>query len=269
MHTPTWFSTSVELKEDDLDEVAATGWHGWERDRSAARRKRVMPVEDLRTEAVVGFRPEHFLRYVHFESVASGMDPGERLLLSDRIERQVVAGRLVQPARGRHLLETQLGLSANEILDVIGGRFRLMAAVRGGVAEHHLGNHLKKLAGVTDVRRIDEDGRPDFEVKYKRRPFLIECKNVLRRPTAEGPRVDFQKTRASKKDPCSRYYERGQFDVLAACLHPVTESWEFRFSLTSTLQPHRRCQGKLSDRVIVAGDTWQRNLPHLLDALPT
>ena len=39
--------------------------------------------------------------------------------------------------------------------------------------------------------------------------------------------------------------------MLAACLHAVTEDWEFRFRETSLLGPHRTCAGKLSERVVV------------------
>ena len=92
VHSPTWFSSSIEFKTAALDEAGARGWHGWERDRSDARRKAPRPEESLQTEAVVACRPEHFLRYVEFERVAGGLDCGERLLLSDRIERKIGSG---------------------------------------------------------------------------------------------------------------------------------------------------------------------------------
>ena len=84
-------------------------------------------------------------------------------------------------------------------------------------------------------------------------------------PARDGPRVDFQKTRASKTDPCTRYYEQGAFDVLAACLHPVTESWEFQYCCTSKLDPHPTCSNRLSQKVIVAGDIWCGDVRELLD----
>lgn len=264
VHNPTWFSSSIEFKERELDATKSKGWHGWERDRSMVRRKRVMPFEDLRTETVIGFAPQHFLKYAEFESVAGGMDPAERLSLSDRIEGQIASGQLAHP---HHVLETDFGLTAQEILEVIGSRFRLKAAVRGSVAEHHLGRYLKNVPGVRDVRHVDEDGRPDFEISYKMRTFRIECKNVAARAAKGGPRVDFQKTRASKSNPCSRYYQVSQFEVLAACLQPLTARWEFMFSPTSSLPPHPRCEGRLSDRVIVGGPTWMGALPRVLDQL--
>ena len=264
MHNPTRFSSSVEFKSGDLQQALEVGWHGWERERSEARRRQVMPLDDLRTEAVIALRPEHFLRYVAFERAACGIDPGERLLLSDHIARHLDEGHPALAPATSHPLEALLGLSATEILDVVGGAFRLLAAVRGSVAEHHLGEYLRRVKGVTRVRHIDEDGQPDFEVLYRRRPVLIECKNVLRKPVRGLPRVDFQKTRAAKGNPCSRYYAPSQFDVLAACLHPITERWEFSFCSTLALAPHAKCPGRLSDRVLVGGETWRSDLRELL-----
>ena len=62
-------------------------------------------------------------------------------------------------------------------------------------------------------------------------------------------RVDFQKTRASKDDPCSRYYKPEEFDLVAACMHAVTERWEFRYALPRSLDPHPKCKGRLSQNV--------------------
>jgi hypothetical protein len=267
MHSPTWFSSSVEIKDAELEHAARTGWHGWERERSDVRRKLARPQETLLTESVVAFRPEHFVRYAEFERLASGLDCGERLILSDRIERAIVTGDgeraiVVQP----HALEAQLGIPAAEILNVIASQFRLAAAVRGGVAEYHLERYLLGLSGIRGVRHIIEDGKPDFEIEYRRRRFLIECKNVLRNRHAGRPKVDFQKTRAAKGNPCSRYYRPTQFQVLAACLHPVTQSWEFRFAATSELSRHPTCDGRLSPNVLVA-DTWPSDVRSLLDAM--
>jgi hypothetical protein len=267
MHNPTWFSNSVEFKTGDLEQAARTGWHGWERERSDARRKRVRPEETLLTESVVAFRPEHFVRYVEFERLASGLDCGERLVLSDRIERALALGDVGRAVVAEpHALELQLGIPAAEILDVIAKQFRLAAAVRGGVAEYHLERYLRGLPDVRNVRHIIEDGKPDFEIEYRREPFLIECKNVLRHLHGKRPKVDFQKTRAAKGDPCSRYYKPKQFEVLAACLHPVTQNWEFRFASTAGLSPHMKCPGRLSPNVLVA-ETWPSDLRVLLDAI--
>jgi hypothetical protein len=260
MHNPTWFSRSIELKTEALEEAKRKGWHAWERDRSEARRKAPKPQESYLTEVLLSFKPERFLQYIELEKVGMGLDPGERMLLIENFRSWTP---LTPP---EHPLEKQLGLSAMQILEAIWRRKRLGVAVRGSAAEIHLQAHLEAVSGLSAVRQIDADSKPDFELRYLGRPYTLECKNVLGTSTATGPRVDFQKTRASKRDPCSRYYRRGAFDVLAACLHPVTKHWEFRFCPTAFLDPHRVCKGHLSPRVIVAGPSWQEDIRAALDS---
>lgn len=279
MHTPTWFSSSVEFKEDDLLAARRKGWHGWERDRVAHGRRRLLPREDTRTEVLIALRLEHFLTYVMFERIATEMDPGERLLFADRIGNRIARREspadlvqwLPQVSAPETLIEhpllQQLGLTTAELLEIIGGRFRLAAAVRGSVAEFHLGRLLRSTPGVTRVDHIDQDGQPDFAIRYRNESLRIECKNVLRRLVASHPRVDFQKTRAAKGDPCSRYYRPEQFEILAACLHPVAEEWNFTFCPTSALPAHRTCPGRLSEHVRVTGGHWTKDLRPLLDRL--
>jgi hypothetical protein len=69
--------------------------------------------------------------------------------------------------------------------------------------------------------------------------------------TRNLPRIDFQRTRAAKGDPCSRYYAPTDFDVVAGCLHAITERWEFRYAIPSTLDSHQKCSGKLASNVTV------------------
>jgi len=261
MHRWTRFFRSVEFKTSDLAQAKKKGWHGWERERSATRRRIVMPRESLTTEVLLGFRSENFLRYVAFERIATGLDPGERLLLADKVGSEAAAKH-----SKAHPLEAELGLSAHQILDLIGGAFRLHAAVRGSAAEHHLGEHLRSLPRLKSVKSLDADGQPDFQVTTTAgRVLLVECKNVLRK-TAKGgiPRVDFQKTRVSKGDICTRYYRRDQFHILAACLHPVTEAWEFRFCQTAELPRHEKCQGRIDSKVRVQGASWTPDLADLI-----
>ena len=282
-HNPTWFSSSVEFKEPDLHK-GAKGWHGWERERHSGRRRRAGPIssradESFATEVLVAFNPRYFLDFAQFERIASGMDAGERLFLSDKAGSLVTRPRMLdkllqwpppldQPdAAALHPLLVQLGLTAEELLATLQSRFRLLAAVRGSVAEVHLERHLRAIEKIVKVEHLDLDGQPDFRVQFGNKVFRIECKNVLRTRQDKAPRVDFQKTRASKSNPCSRYYDASQFEVLAACLHPVTGKWEFRFCGTGSLAPHKKCAGKLSSNVQVTGENWHKSLPALLDTL--
>ena len=263
MHNPTWFSMSVEFKVEELEASLTNGWHTWERERNAIRRKREMPNENLLTEAVSAFKPEHFLRYVAFEKLASGMDTGERMLLWEKAEKGALDLTSFSRVEVGHPLEKMLGLPAYDILDVVQDHFRLLVALRGSVAEYHLGEYLRAVDGITEVEGLDLDGQPDFRIRYDRRNFLVECKNTLRRTTKDGfPKVDFQKTRASKNDPCSRFYSPEHFEILAACLHPITEQWDFRFCRTTVLTPHPRCSRKLSTNVTVKD--WPSDIEQVL-----
>jgi hypothetical protein len=278
-HNPTWFSSSIEFKSAELDQAVSKGWHCWERERVASGRRRIGPDESLTTEVLVAFRPEHLVTFARFERLATGMDAGERAFLSDQVERSIARGRstskllswpppISTETGSSHPILKQMGLSVDELLATLQSRFRLFAAVKGSVAEVHLGRALRAMSHITAVEHVDADGQPDFTIRYNGRPVRIECKNVLGKLSAsKSPRVDFQKTRASKGNPCSRYYSPEQFEVLAACLHPVTHKWEFQYCATRHLAPHKKCPGRLSERVVVEGSHWSPSLSKVLGSL--
>ncbi|GMO75900.1 hypothetical protein [Bradyrhizobium ottawaense] len=255
MHNPTKFFIRIEFKDHHADQIKKTGWFAWERDR----RDQDEPVEVL-----VGGTQDRLLDLIKFERMADRLDQGNRQLLAERstaFSTKRLPASLTDPVgideSALHPLVEEFKLSSDEILNVIANARRLKMAVRGWVAEEHLRDTLSKTAGVTDCERLDEDGSPDIRLRFKGgRPMTIECKNVLRVPDKAGnPRVDFQRTRASKADPCSRYYAPDDFDVVAACLHAVTERWEFRFVLPGHLPEHKKCTGKIASNVIV-GSEW-------------
>ena len=159
-------------------------------------------------------------------------------------------------------------MSEAEVLDMIAKARRLKMAVRGSVAEVHLERYLKSIPGVTECERSDEEGGVDVLLRFEgSRVIRVECKNVLRQVTAAGlVRVDFQRTRASIGDPCSRYYSPKDFDVVAACLHAVWERWEFQFALTARLDNHAKCKGKLSNLVRL-DERWGQPVQQVLRAV--
>ncbi len=242
LHSPTRFFISIEFKQSHIDEIIRRGWFAWERE---SKRSSKEPVEVL-----VGGTSGNFLRFIRFERQALGEDQGHRQLLGEKA---------LKAQTGVHSLARELELSEREVLDLIGNAMRLKVAVRGWVAEEHLSRQLKKLPEVRSCARLEGDG-PDLKVElYTGSVLKVECKNVLRAQSREGlVRLDFQRTRAAKSDPCSRYYSPKDFDVIAACLHSVTEKWEFRFALPSKLDPHRKCEGKLSSNVYLDG-RWSKD----------
>jgi hypothetical protein len=267
LHSPTRFFISIEYKVSQVEAVLSRGWHAWERDHRSG--------DDKPVEVLVGGTAKSFLRYVRFEREALGEDQGHRQLLAEQITRPdarivlpgltVSGGPTPEPAR-LHALAEEFEMSAVEVLDLIAEARRLKMAVRGWVAEQHLVKRLAAVPGVSDCARIEKEGGPDVSLRYDGHPLTVECKNVLRKTTKEGlARMDFQRTRASKADPCSRYYSPKEFDVLAACLHAVSERWEFSYVLPSQLDHHAACQGKLSNNVKIDG-RWSMQAATVLRA---
>jgi hypothetical protein len=256
MNTPSPMSRSVEFKSENVEKIVAGGWAAWERERREARtstRRAFELMPDIRTEVLIGGTQERLLDLILLERVAKGLDPGERHLVADKFCE--LPGRNAANQLSHNLLD-ELNIAPEALLDLISSASRLKMAVRGWVAETHLETFLMTLDGVSECRRIQEEGKPDISLRWKgSRPILIECKNVLRTTYAKGvPKLDFQRTRASKSDPCSRYYCPTDFHVVAACLHAITERWEFRFALTSGLPPHAKCNGRIDNNIRVSDE---------------
>ncbi len=255
VHSPTKFFIRLEFKDDHADAIAAHGWFAWE------RVKRITPLNAPRVETLVGATQKRFLDLIRFERAARGLDPGNRLILAEDHAHSLPTSRIIatQPddkiieLAKTHPLAKYFGLSVDEILDLIAGASRLRMAVRGWVAEEHLRATLANVPGVTHCERLDEEGGPDLKVSFRGGPLLtIECKNVARDVDKHGnPKIDFQRTRAAKGNPCSRYYRPTDFDVVAGCLHAVTNAWDFRYVLPSVLAPHKTCEGRIASNVRV------------------
>ena len=250
MNSPAPMSRSIEFKHEHVELIRLQGWAVWERDRRPGKSKDrpTAELEDCRTEVLVGGKQDRLLDLVALERIAYQLDPGERHLVADKL-------KALRPAKAvSHPILEEFGIASDALFDLIEGASRLKMAVRGWVAEEHLAATLGKLKGVSECIRLEADGKPDISLRWKGgAPILIECKNTLRSTYSDGrPKVDFQKTRASKGDPCSRYYRPEDFPVLAACLHAVTESWEFRFALTTDLELHKTCVGRIANMIGVA-----------------
>ncbi len=259
LYSPLPMGISVEFKEANVRDALAHGWTVWEREtRPGRRRGRARSEQGI--ETLIAFRPERFLDYVRFERYATGLglDPPLRFKTAEE------AATAPAPGGTLHKLEEQFDLTSREILELITHRRRLEVAVRGGVAEHHLEAHLRASPEVQMVRQIDEDGKPDFEVTLRSgRLITIECKNVSPVRRAGEIKVEVQKTRSSKGDPSSRFYRRDQFDLVAACLWPISGRWEFRFKATRDLAPHPEFRGRLASIQIV-DETWRATLGEAL-----
>lgn len=251
LHSPTKFFISIEFKDEHVVDLERAGWHAWERDRRGA---------DDPVEVLVGGKAQNFLRYVMFEREALGEDQGHRQLVAERSDRLALAhgtapaaaGSTPAPSEERlHALAREFEMTETDVLDLIASTPYVKKAVRGSVAEEHLVRVLASLPGMSEAHRVSGAGEVDVSVRLDGgRPLRIQCKNVLRDRTRDGlARVDFQRTRAAKANPCSRYYAPGDFDVVAACLHALSEQWTFEFALPDALDPHTKCPGRIASTV--------------------
>jgi hypothetical protein len=257
LYDPLPMGISVEFKNAEVNEARASGWHVFERDNIAGRRR--SPRAPRALETIVIFRPERLLDYVRFEREATdlGLDPALRYAAAETAAvRPGAAGGLVGSL---HRLEEQFAMSSAEILDMISSRNRLAVAVRGGVAEHHLERALRDDERVGQVERFDADAQPDFAVRLRDgRRLLVECKNCSPARYANGDiKVEVQKTRATQGDPAGRLYRPDQFDVVAACLYPPTRQWTFAFQAMDELARDRRFPDRLAPLHRVT-DQWPR-----------
>lgn len=261
VHNPTRFFIRMEFKERHAAAIKRDGWHVWER-TSRGPRHLQLGERLYGFETMVGGTKDAFLDLIRFERAALGLSPGDRHLLAERpnlfsatpTSADVAAAQQLAH-QAVHPLAAEFELAPDQILELIASARRLKMAVRGWVAEEKLRETLASTRGVTACERLDEEGGADLRVRWQGGPpLLVECKNVLRqRPKIGLAKIDFQRTRASKIDPCSRYYAPTDFDVVAGCLHAVTEEWEFRYVEPWRLDPRKGCPGKLDNRVVIDG----------------
>lgn len=260
---PLPMGISFYAKEAELDNAKQTSWHVWEKiNRAGTRRREARSPTHL--ETVVAFTPERLIDYARLERRATALrlDPALRYAAAVALSK----GSSADDLPPRHVLEEQFALTSEQILDIISGRNRLSVAVRGGVAEHHLEEQLRRAPGVAAVQRLDIDAMHDFDVTLDDgRVLRVECKNASPRSAADGTyKVEVQKTRASKGDPASRFYPADGFDVVAACLFSPTGQWEFRFGPTSQMPRHRDFPDRLTP-IQRIDSSWTTELAYVPD----
>lgn len=240
-------------RDEHADAIAQSGWSAWAREKARPRTDQGESWEGL--ESMVGFSPHRLLDFARFEAIATslGLETGLRLKLADRF----VAGGV-----GRHELESLFGVDAATILDIVEANFRLGVAVRGSVAEYHLGVLLSGDPTIARFEPIDQDGRPDFRVWLKDgREFTIECKNALRETYKDGDaKVETQKTRDSGT---GRKYTFDAFDIVAACMFSITGRWTFRFKWTRDLVPWVKDPTRIG-AIQRIDETWADSLSDLI-----
>lgn len=134
-------------------------------------------------------------------------------------------------------------------------------AVRGGVAEHHAGRALRDDPAVRDALVGHQEGPPDYWVTLSDGTEVsVEVKNASPKTYADGtPKVEVQKTRASRGDPLSRLYRPDAFDVLAACMAGPSGRWTFKYRRSNRLTPHPRHSDRIAPLQRIDGG-WHDSL---------
>ncbi len=262
VYNPLPIGISVFFKEGDIAKARRSGWHVWDRDNISGVRF-PSPRTELGVETVVAFAPERLLDFLRFERDAQALrlDPSLRFTAAEG------AARPERPT-GLHALEREFDLPGQEILDIIRERPRLGMAVRGGVAERHLHRVLETDAKVVAVELGMQEGPPDFFVKLRSRRgrLTVECKNASPTTYADGtPKVETQKTRASKGDPKSRLYDPRQFDVVAACMYGPWRQWAFRYKRSDLLERDATYPDRIA-AIQRIDESWGPTLAEALDA---
>jgi len=239
-------------RDQHADAIGGPGWSTWTKEKSKPRTDQGSNWEGL--EAMVGFETNRFLDYARFEAIATslGLDTALRMSLGERF----ATGRV-----DRHALERLFGVDAATILDIVDANFRLGVAVRGSVAEHHLGMLLASDPAVSWHEPIDQDGQPDFRLRLQDgRELTIECKNALRETYKDGDaKVETQKTRDSG---AGRKYTFDAFDIVAACMFSITGRWIFKFKRTADLLPWTKDPTRIGAIQRIDG-TWADSLSEL------
>ena len=256
-YDPLPLGNSIYFKDDDIAHAMRDGWHVWERNTHGGSQKGAV---EPGLETIVAFAPHRFLDFLEVERQAQTMrlDHALRYAVATRAKTERVSQDL-------HDLEQAFALSAQDVLDIVGANPRLAMAVRGGVAEHHLGRVLRSDPVVAEAVPGRQEGPPDFVVRLATGEVVtVECKNASPQRYADGtPKVEVQKTRASKGDPTSRYYTPDAFDVLAACMYGPTGTWTFRFRRSADLRRHEDHPGRIAPLQRITDD-WATTLQDAL-----
>jgi hypothetical protein len=256
---PLPLGNSIYFKDDDIDAAVRDGWRVWERNTHGGTRKGTV---EPGLETIVAFKPDRLLDFLAVERQAQTLrlDHTLRFRVAER-------GADVRVTQEMHELEHAFALSSRDLLDIISRKSRLGMAMRGGVAEHHLGLALEADPAVARADEGHQEGPPDFYVRFiDGRKITVECKNASPKLYADGtPKVEVQKTRASQGDPTSRFYTPASFDVVAACMYGPTGAWTFRYRLSAELLKHSTHAGRIAPLQPITED-WATSLTDALAA---
>jgi len=151
-----------------------------------------------------------------------------------------------------HPLEELFGLSGTEILDVVLRSNRALTSLKSAVAHEHLVHYLRQLTQggkIDSFNSTNQQGQPDFKVRYRDQDFLMECREVQGVRKSGEMTVDFMRTRYPVRKPWLQWYSPDELDILAVCTFNQTRQWRFRFIPTNVLARHPEVVRRVNEGV--------------------
>jgi len=114
----------------------------------------------------------------------------------------------------------------------------------------------------------DAGGHPDFVLKYGDAEWLVEHKRASKTSYADGSfRLEFQKTRTSKGDPSSRFYDSSWCHIVSIDVSEHTNiSDDKRFVLTKNLKRHDKYPNKIK-ALNRESNLWHKTLQEAIEEL--
>ena len=148
------------------------------------------------------------------------------------------------------------------------GDIGFIKALKGTTSEFRALKNLQQKYKIERSQNPDAGGNPDFALNHKGRKILIEHKRASIKGYKGGHfKLEFQKSRASKSDPSSRYYSPDWCDIVSIDVSEHTGiADDKRFVLASDLDRHEKHPQKIK-ALHRQSTLWYDSLDELLTVL--
>jgi len=198
--------------------------------------------------------------------------------LSD--DEKILVFRKLRPDVILHPLEAKLGVNAEVILEAISRASELtVRMIRGVIAEAAFKIHVVDPIGLVEIP-LHGDLPYDYKLKHNGIETTIQVK--LQRSEKHQPKiitskgqyqgwyaVETQRTRNDLQGGSNRRYGLDEFDVIAVCMQPSTNSWStFKYTRIENLLKHRNHENSLEImQPVPPGNTdhWTDNIQEVLN----
>ena len=148
------------------------------------------------------------------------------------------------------------------------GDIGFLKAIKGTASEFRALKDLKRSYNITRSTNPDAGGNPDFVLTHKNKKILIEHKRASKNGYKGGYfKLEFQKSRASKSNPSSRYYAPDWCDIVSIDVSEHTGvPDDKRFVLSKHLDRHEKHPQKIK-ALHRESTLWYNDLDEILTVL--